>query len=139
MRSLTLLFVLGLSACSVGVAEPALATAPVSSAAPGSTATADLLPQIRALVGAAECSESSQCQTLPLGARACGGPEAYLAWSSVRSDGAALRLLGERYQQQQRAKNDASGQVSDCRVIPDPGAECRAGSCQLRSNVPGGS
>lgn len=132
MRSISLLILFAFTACSV--AGPAPAPAP-----PAAVPSADVLPEIRSLIGTAACTGSSQCNTLPLGARACGGPQAYLPWSSARTDGAALRALAGRYQEQQRAAAEASGQVSDCRFIPDPGAECRAGACQLRGNAPGGS
>jgi hypothetical protein len=127
MRSFTLLILLGCSACSIGAADPAAKPAE----------SGDLLPQIRELVGTAACSDSSQCHALALGARACGGPQSYLPWSSAKTDGTALRALGQRYQEQQRAQNAASGLVSDCRFIPDPGAQCRAGTCQLNTSGPG--
>lgn len=133
MNKITLLLLLGCSACSAvtpGSAPPAAASA----AAP--LPSAGLLPQIRAMVGTPSCVDSAQCHTLPVGARACGGPQSYLPWSSARTDGAALRALGQRYQEQQRAENAASGLQSDCRFIPDPGAQCRAGTCQLN---PGGT
>lgn len=132
MRILTLLLILGCSGCSSGLVAappPPAATAPA----------AGLLVQIRALAADTSCTASAQCHTLALGARACGGPQAYMAWSSAHTDGAALRLLGERHAQQEKARIAASGEVSDCRMIADPGAECRAGACQLRSAATGAS
>ncbi len=85
------------------------------------------------MIGTAACTESSQCHTLPIGARACGGPQSYLAWSSAQTDGAALRALAQRFQEQRRAEDAAAGIASDCRFIPDPGAQCRAGACQLNT------
>jgi hypothetical protein len=97
---------------------------------------ATLLPQIRALVGAAPCTESAQCRSLALGARACGGPESYLAWSTAHTAEAPLRALAERHKQARQAALVKSGAVSDCRFIVDPGAMCRAGTCQLGSAGP---
>jgi hypothetical protein len=37
------------------------------------------------------CDNSSQCHSLGVGAKACGGPENYIAWSSKNSDGAQLK------------------------------------------------
>jgi hypothetical protein len=85
------------------------------------------------MVGSAACTESSQCHTLALGARACGGPENYLAWSSAHTEAAPLRALAERYNNERRAEIAKSGEMSTCRFIPDPGAQCRAGACQLRT------
>jgi hypothetical protein len=125
MRKFTFLILLACSAC--GAVPPA----------PGPAPATDLLPQIRAMVGTAACADSSQCHTLAVGARPCGGPQSYLPWSSAGTDGAALRALGQRYEQQQRAENAASGLQSDCRFIPDPGAQCRAGTCQLNTGGSG--
>jgi hypothetical protein len=127
MRTLTLFLLLGCTACS---ADPGAAPVP----APATPApSAGLSPQIRALTTDASCTSSSQCHTLALGARACGGPQSYLAWSSAHTDGAALRLLAQRYAEQEKERIAASGELSDCRMIVDPGAECRAGHCQLRT------
>lgn len=132
MRILTLFFILGCTGCSTGLGAaptPAQPAAPV----PG----AGLLAKIRALAADTSCTSSKQCHTLALGARACGGPQTYMAWSSARTDGAALRLMGERYAEQEKARIAASGEMSDCRMSVDPGAECRAGACQLRSDATG--
>lgn len=83
------------------------------------------------MIGGAACSDGAQCRTLPVGARACGGPEAYLAYSTANLSEPALKALAERYQRDRQAQNEASGMMSTCRVIPDPGAVCRAGTCQL--------
>ena len=91
----------------------------------------DTLVRIRALAASPSCSEDSQCHSLALGARPCGGPEGYLAWSSVRTPPEEIRALGQLYQAERKAANEASGVVSDCRYLPDPGAVCRAGACQL--------
>jgi hypothetical protein len=133
MRILTLLLILGCSGCSSGLVA---APTPPATTAP---AAAGPLAQIRALAADTSCTSSAQCHTLALGARACGGPQAYMAWSSAHTDGAALRLLGERHAQQEKARIAASGEMSDCRMIADPGAECRAGACQLRSAASGTS
>jgi hypothetical protein len=128
MRKFSLLLLLALLTCyACSAVTPASVPAPPP---------ADLLPQIRALIGTAACTDNAQCHTLPLGARACGGPQSYLPWSSAHTDGAALRALGQRYQEQQRAHDAAAGLVSDCRFVADPGAQCRAGTCQLNASGP---
>ena len=105
-----------------GQTSSAATTAPAQSS--------DTLARIRALIGTPTCSEDSQCRSLPLGARACGGPEGYLPWSTARTPEAELRALGELYKAERQAQNKASGMVSDCRFLADPGAVCRAGTCQ---------
>lgn len=130
MRKLILVFLLGCAACTTQAQDPLRQRAP-SPNAPSATAPSDTLGSLRALVGDAACSDSAQCRTLPLGARACGGPEAYLAYSTAKGSKAQLRSLAERYQAERRAANKASGMISTCQFMPDPGAVCQAGRCQL--------
>jgi hypothetical protein len=129
-------FVLACAACS-GVAQT---TAPAPEARPEARSDAragaaarqtDTLARIRELVGTPACSSDAQCRSLALGAKACGGPEGYLAWSTASTPEAELRALGDIHQAERRAAHAASGRISDCRFQPDPGAVCRAGTCQL--------
>lgn len=101
-------------------------------AASGSShAHPDTLAQLKALE-AAPCSADRQCRTLPVGAKSCGGPESYLAYSTARTAPEKAAQLAQRYRSEREAENKASGRVSDCRFLADPGAQCRAGVCQLR-------
>jgi hypothetical protein len=102
---------LALSAACAGV-EPA----------PTPVATAN----VEALIGDAACDSDAQCRTIGVGAKACGGPQAYLAWSSKRTDGAALQQAAERQARAARAAAEASGIMSNCMVTKDPGAFCAA-------------
>jgi hypothetical protein len=137
MRKISLVFGLALLACcACNAVTPATAPASASARSATPAPSTDLLAQIRGLIGTPACTDNAQCHTLPLGARPCGGPQSYVAWSSAHTDGAALRALGLRYQEQQRARDAAAGMVSDCRFIPDPGALCRAGTCQLNASGP---
>jgi hypothetical protein len=125
MRLLAVFLLLGCAACGA-TGSPPPAAAP------------DPLGQIRAMVGAAPCTASAQCHTLALGAKACGGPEAYLAWSSGATREAALLAAAARYRALREAANAVSQMASDCRLVEDPGALCRigagaaAGVCVLR-------
>jgi hypothetical protein len=100
---------------------------------PTPAAAGGTLEQIRAMIGGASCTDSSQCRTLAVGARACGGPEAYLPYSTANLSEPALQALAERHKAERQAANEQSGMRSTCQVITDPGAECRAGTCQLRA------
>jgi hypothetical protein len=135
MRKLLLPLLLACAACTSGARTPAPPPAPAAQPAAATPAAGGTLEQIRALIGAAACTKAAQCRTLPLGARACGGPEGYLPWSSAQTSGQALAALGERYKAERTAQNAASGAMSDCRFIADPGALCRAGTCQLGTGM----
>jgi hypothetical protein len=111
-------------------------SAPNVSAPNDAAGQGDTLPRIRALVGTPSCSADSQCKTLALGARPCGGPEGYLAYSTARTLDTEMRALGERYAAERRAANSAAGRMGDCRFTPDPGAVCQAGACTLGAAQP---
>jgi hypothetical protein len=123
MRTFAFLSLALLAACA---AHGGAQTEPPS-AAPA--APNDTLARIQALIGTPSCTEDSQCRSLPIGQRACGGPERYLAYSTARGSEAELQALGAIYQAERRKANNEAGRVSDCRVVPDPGAVCRAGAC----------
>lgn len=105
-----------------------LAASACSHATPGASKT---LAELRALGQAAACTSDQQCKTVPLGAKSCGGPESYMAYSTARVGPEKAGTLAERYRKEREAENQASGLVSDCRFLMDPGAQCRAGTCQL--------
>ncbi len=87
------------------------------------------LVQLRAEIGSAACDNSRQCHTIAVGNKACGGPETYLAWSSKASNEASVRRLAQAHSARRQADNTASGMVSTCSVVIDPGATCSAGRC----------
>jgi len=91
--------------------------------------------QITSEIGSAACSQHAQCRTLPLGHKACGGPEAYAPWSSASSDGARLDGLARRYAELRRAEVERSGMVSNCMLTTDPGATCASNRCVLRERA----
>lgn len=111
----------------------ALAACSGCSGAPPAAPPGDTLARLRTLVADPACTDDSQCRTVPLGHTPCGGPEGYLPWSSVRAAADEVRALGERYRLERQAANSAAGRVGACRFSPDPGALCRAGTCQLGS------
>jgi hypothetical protein len=111
--------------------------------APPSTRV-DATASVQALIGDAACNSDTQCATVGVGAKACGGPEGYVAWSSARADPSALRAAAQREANAARSEQSARGMVSNCSMSPDPGAFCdisraasgASGTCRLR-RVPG--
>jgi len=117
---------------------PLLALAALNSCAqtpPASPAaepeSARLARELRTLIGPAACSTDAQCRTVAVGAKACGGPGGYWAWSSTGTDETRLRDLARRQAQAEAAENARSGMLSNCSVVTDPGARCEAGRCVL--------
>jgi hypothetical protein len=130
----------GLACLLAAMAPGAGASAPAGSGADGSVAA--LRSQIQALVGEAPCSSDADCRSSPIGAKACGGPEAYIAWSARTTDEAALGTALAGYTAAQRTAITREGRVSNCEFVTDPGAVCVAsgqagGRCQLRKQPRG--
>jgi hypothetical protein len=138
MRQLAILLLLACTACTTRADAPSStqaappASVVVQSPAPGAgLAASGTLARIHALVGNAACRSDSQCQVLPIGAKACGGPASYLAFSSANTSAADVQALAQRYHAEQQASNQRAGMISNCRVMPTPAAACRANTCQL--------
>ena len=112
-----------LVAACAGARPPAQASDPA--------ATASLWQQIQSENADTACDSDSQCHSLGVGAKACGGPERYLAWSSKQNDGARLKALTEQHSAARRADDAREHMMSTCSLISDPGAACRAGRCVL--------
>lgn len=126
-QPLLALLVLLSSACASAPEKPA----PEAGSAP-------LWPQIVARIGEARCDAPAQCHSIGVGAKSCGGPAGYLAWSSKTTpDEAALKALVERHAKAQREEQERAGMLSNCQYLPDPGARCVAGRCQLNTSGSG--
>jgi hypothetical protein len=63
----------------------------------------------------------------------CGGPERWLAWSTIATDESDLHRRIDQYTVAQAQVQRAPGLVSNCAIVPDPGATCRAGHCVLQA------
>lgn len=103
---------------------------PVALASPGSVASAPqaaagsaLLQDIDKLIGKASCTADTQCRSLPLGQRACGGPELYRAYAAGAAE-ARLIELARQHRQTRRAQREGNGRVGICQLLADPGARC---------------
>lgn len=103
MKQLLLILLLSCAGCSAVDPTPSTAIPLVAtpSALPGEDA-ASLLVQIRNTIGSASCTESIQCKTVGVGARTCGGPEGYLAFSTSVTVPAALEALAARHAERRR-------------------------------------
>jgi hypothetical protein len=130
------------------IATAACAEDPMSKQTPSpkeEPASQVLWRQIVAEVGDAACDGPQQCHSIAIGAKSCGGPDSYMAWSSKNTDGKKLRSLVEQHAAARRAENLASDMRSDCRVVTDPGARCAPNPkgqgmvCALNERGSGGS
>lgn len=108
-----------------------LASTACSHAQPEAGSQASAREHLLRLTQDRTCTSNQQCRTVPMGAKPCGGPQGYMAYSIATADPAKVADLAERYRQEKEAANARSGMASDCRAVTDPGAVCRSGSCQL--------
>jgi len=113
------------------LAAASLITLTACAGARAPDSTAELWRQIQSANADQSCDNGSQCHSLGVGAKACGGPENYIAWSSKNSDGAQLKALVEQHAAARRADDKQAGMMSTCSLVSDPGASCRAGVCVL--------
>lgn len=114
-----------------------LALVSACTAAPSPPA-ASLRDQLKAEIGDAACDSDAQCRTVAVGHKACGGPAGYLAWSSKRSNETKLKDLARRQAEAEKAENEGKGMMSNCAVVVDAGAACKATRCELRADKPAG-
>ena len=120
---LTALLLLSLGAACASDLGP---VAPVGASGSGAAgpATDDALATIHALVGDGACDSDTVCRSMPIGAKACGGPEGSFAWSTQRSDASKLADAVARYNAGRVAMNARDGRVSNCAMEIDPGVAC---------------
>jgi len=125
-----------LAAALAGIALASCAQTTPAPTTPAEPESARLGRELRTLIGPAACSSDAQCRTVPVGAKACGGPAGYWAWSTQGTDADALKALAARQAEAHRGELQASGLRSNCAMAPDPGAACVAGRCQLTTPPP---
>jgi len=132
------------SPCSIAIRGQAclllaglLCVPSIAQAAGKAPASAALEAKVLALIGDAICDSHDQCRSLAFGAKACGGPQAYLAWSTYRTDETGLNAAAKQYASARRDEIKASGMASDCSLVADPGAYCAPVEAAT-SAVPGG-
>lgn len=114
-----------------------LTTLTACTAAPPPKA-AELRAALSAEIGDAACDNDTQCRTVAVGYKACGGPAGYLAWSTKRSQDAKISDLARRQGEAEKSESAGNGLMSNCAVVIDPGAVCKSGRCELRVDKSGG-
>jgi hypothetical protein len=105
----------------------------------GAAALPELLQRLHAMEAASTCTSSAGCHAVPVGARLCGGPSAWLAMSSAQM--AAAAPLAERYTALRKSANEVAekeGMASTCQAIPQPAVGCVAGFCRTLPGGPSG-
>lgn len=88
-----------------------------------------LLDEIMVMVTDRSARKGSQCYSVEIGNKACGGPSGYIIYSSKNVDTDVLEEKVCYYTAFQRAINVEYGLFSDCAVEAAPAVELRDGNC----------
>jgi hypothetical protein len=86
--------------------------------------------EAKALAHVAGCTAADQCALLPLGQRACGGPEEYIAYCPRTTDVPALKRKADELARAERAYNTKNGLASSCEMRQPPTVTLVGGSCR---------
>jgi len=90
---------------------------------------AALQEEIELMVDSGVCSESSDCEYIAFGSKACGGPKTYLVFSTSIN----VELLQQKvitYNALENSFNKRWGIISDCSVVmPPTSIQCVNGKC----------
>lgn len=82
------------------------------------------------MAGKAQANDLSQCRVVGFGAKACGGPQSYLVYSTLNGNETELLHKVERYNALIRMQNEQQGLMSDCAIVPEPAVVLVNGFCQ---------
>ena len=85
--------------------------------------------EVMELAGDGSCDEESECSTLAVGSKACGGPSGYIVYCASAVDEAALIDKVDEYTQLEADYNVANDIVSTCDEEQEPGIEFIDGVC----------
>ncbi len=81
------------------------------------------------LGGASACTVDTECHSVAVGAKACGGPTGYRAYSSKTVSTASVDALAQHERDLAAQAARESHQVSTCFMLADPGARCQQNKC----------
>lgn len=95
----------------------------------------NLMDEMLGLVGDANADTLSQCKILAVGQRPCGGPEGYIAYSTLDTNVSALIRLTSRYNRLSVTRVEEEGMYSTCEIVPEPPVHLSNGKCVLGSEA----
>jgi hypothetical protein len=112
---------------------PTLVALGATAPAPGGAASGNLASvdaQLDATLGnASACAADSDCRSVAVGAKACGGPTGYRAYSDKTVSSASVEALAQHERELAAQAARDSHEVSPCFMLADPGARCEQHKC----------
>lgn len=89
-----------------------------------------LRTEINTLLSAQTCTESDEIKIVPMGSKACGGPESYVGYTAASEKLIAPKI--EKYTSLVSEYNKLTDAMSDCAlVMPPTAAKCADGKIIL--------
>lgn len=85
-------------------------------------------------IGTPRANAPSQCKLIAFGSKACGGPERYLVYSTVKTNEARLKQLVNEFNQLAQKINEERRIISDCMFETEPMVEFVGGMCTIKGN-----
>jgi len=83
------------------------------------------------LIGEARCHDLGECRLVALGAKPCGGPRQYVAYSAAATDSVTLAGLVATFNRIDGERNRETNTISDCRLVTRPRLVVRDGRCAV--------
>ena len=81
------------------------------------------------LAAASACTVDTECHSVAVGAKACGGPTGYRAYSSKTVSTASVDTQAQHERDLAAQAARESHEVSTCFMLADPGARCEQNKC----------
>jgi hypothetical protein len=75
------------------------------------------------------CTGGDNCRSMPMGAKACGGPTSYIIYSLSKTDEKLLTEKVKQYTDFQKELNIKYNRISDCSFLLPPMVDCLNGVC----------
>jgi hypothetical protein len=101
-----------------------------AAATPAASELASVRTQLEStLAGASACHVDTDCHSVAVGAKSCGGPTGYRAFSTQGTDAVKVTDLAQHERELSATVARESHQVSPCFMLADPGAHCQQNRC----------
>ncbi len=78
---------------------------------------------------ASACTADTECRSVAIGSKACGGPTGYRAYSGKTVSTSNVEAMAQHERELAAAAARASHEVSPCFMLADPGARCEQNKC----------
>ena len=111
-------------------APPVIQAVADTPAAPAVGDLASVESQLDATLSkASACTADTECRSVAVGGKACGGPSGFRAYSSKTASPDSVEALAQHERELATQQAKASHQVSPCFMLADPGARCQQNKC----------